>query len=97
MVILSEGSVNIPVDLRQEPLAFPEPTVPGSFMWTRNGQPLTGYDVTYSNVTFTRVKRSDAGNYVVTATNFVGNATSTQQIGTATGSFNLDVCVCVCV
>ena len=88
---LKENSENIPVDLRQEPLAFPEPTIPGSFMWTKDEQPLTGFDLTYSNVTFTRIRRAEAGSYFVTATNYVGNTTSTQQIGTDIGSFYLDV------
>ena len=91
LVKLRENSENIPVDLRQEPLAFPESTIPGSFIWTKDGQPLTGFDLTYSNVTFTRVRREDAGSYAVTATNYVGNTASTQQIGTDTGSFYLDV------
>ena len=76
VVRLQEGrEVNVPVDLRQDPPAFPEPT---DFTWMRNGQPLlrSGLTTTYSNVTFDSVMRSDAGNYTVTATNFLLNDSS---------------------
>ena len=91
VVRLQEKSeVNVPVDLRQDPPAFPEPTEP-NFTWMRNGQPLrSGLTTTYSNVTFDSVARSDAGNYTVTATNFLLND-STIQVGSDSGSFYLDV------
>ena len=95
MVRLQEGSeVNVPVDLRQDPLAFPEPT---DFTWMRNGQPSlrSGLTTTYSNVTFDSVMRSDAGNYTVTATNFLLNDFS-RPIGSDSGSFYLDV-LCKCL
>ena len=83
-----KGEVDIPVDLRQDPPAFPEPT---DFTWTRNGLTLrSGLTSTYSSVTFNSVVRSDAGNYTVTATNFLLNDSS-RPIGSDPGSFYLDV------
>ena len=87
---IEEGDENVPVDLRQEPTAFPEPTMSGSFTWNKDGQPLTGLALTYSNVTFSTVRRTDAGNYTVSAMNFVLGST-TKQIGSDNGSFYLDV------
>ena len=94
VVKLQERSeVNVPVDLRQDPPAFPEPT---NFTWMRNGQASlrSGLTTTYSNVTFDSVMRSDAGNYTVTATNFLLNDSS-RPIGSDSGSFYLDV-LCKC-
>ena len=89
-VRIEEGDENVPVDLCQDPVPFPEPTAPDSFTWNRDGQPLTGLALTYSNVTFPTVRRTDTGNYTVSATNFVfGN--SMEQVGNDTGSFYLDV------
>ena len=70
LVRIEENSENVPVDLRQEPAAFPEPT---SFRWYKDGQPLTQADcpLTYSNVTFNTIRREDAGSYSVSATNFI--------------------------
>ena len=66
---IEEGSESIPVDIRQDPFAFPEPTL---FHWSKDGQPLrAGLSFTYSNVTFDTIKRADAGNYTVSATNFI--------------------------
>ena len=87
MVVLEENSENIPVDLRQDPPAFPEPTM---FTWYRNGVVLNGFDQTYSNLTFGTITRENAANYTVSATNFVLNS-ATKQVGTDTGSFNLNV------
>ena len=89
MVKIEENSLNIPIDLRQEPAAFPEPT---SFHWYKDGQRLTEADrpPTYSNVTFSTVRREDAGNYTVSATNFVVGS-NVEQVGNDTGSFFLDV------
>ena len=85
----------VPVDLTEGFAAFPEP----SFSWTRNGQPFTAPGLNYSTVVFDNVKREDAGNYNVSATNFILNST-TEQVGNDTGSFYLDVlcklcCICV--
>ena len=91
LVRIEENSENVPVDLRQEPAAFPEPTV---FNWYRDGQLQTtraDRRLTYSNVTFNTIRREDAGNYTVSATNFVIGSSDTQQVGNDTGSFNLDV------
>ena len=82
-----EYSENVPVDLRQDPAAFPEPSL---FSWNKDGQPLTGLPLTYSNVTFDTVRRVDAGNYTVSAANFVIGS-STEQVGSGIGSFYLDV------
>ena len=38
LVRIEENSENVPVDLRQEPAAFPEPTI---FNWYRDGELLT--------------------------------------------------------
>ena len=84
-----ENSLNIPIDLSQDPAAFPEPT---SYTWTRNGGQLSSppYMLTYSTVTFSSVSRNDAGNYMVSATNFVLD-NDTLQVGSDTGAFILDV------
>ena len=98
-VMIGENTENVLIDLRQDPVAFPEPNMTDSFTWKKDGQPLTGLAVTYSNVTFPTVRRTDTGNYTVSATNF-GFGDSMEQVGTDTGSFYLDVlckCVCVCV
>ena len=82
-----DNSQDVPVDLHQEPAAFPEPTL---FSWNKDGQPLTGLPLTYSNVTFPTVRRADAGNYTVSATNFAFENPPV-LIGSDTGSFFLDV------
>ena len=88
MVMIQEGSVNIPVDISQEPLAFPEPT---NFMWLKDRQPLrNGLTKTYSNVTFNSVSRTDSGMYTVSAANTLLSDTS-QEIGNDSGSFHLNV------
>ena len=87
MYRIVENSLNVPVDLSQEPVAFP---IPSNFTWTRNGATLSDPALTYSTVTFPSVSRSDAGNYVVSATNFVLD-NDTAQVGSDMGSFSLDV------
>ena len=86
---IEENSENVPVNLLQEPTAYP---LPSSFMWRKDGQLVDGSRVslTYSNATFAKVAREDDGVYTVSATNFVIGS-STQQVGTDTGSFRLDV------
>ena len=89
MVRIEENSENVQVDLRQVPAAFPEPTM---FTWYRSGQELISLPRTYSNVTFATIRRADAGNYTVSATNFVlPGSPGTMQVGNDTGSFYLDV------
>ena len=89
---IEEGSESIPVDIRQDPFAFPEPTL---FHWSKDGQPLrAGLSFTYSNVTFDTIKRADAGNYTVSATNFIIGS-NVEQVGNDTGGFFLDV-ICEC-
>ena len=87
-----ENSQNVSIDLRQEPAAFPEPTL---FNWKKDGQPLTNQlSLTYSNVTFDTVRRADTGNYTVAATNFVLPGSpdhENNQVGNDSGSFYLDV------
>ena len=92
---IEENSMNVPIDLRQEPAAFPEPT---SFQWYKNGQRLTEADcpLTYSNVTFSTVRREDAGNYTISATNFIISS-NTEQVGNDTGNFYLDVICKFCI
>ena len=89
MVKILENSQNVTIDLRQEPDAFPEPTL---FSWNKDGQPLADLLLTYSNVTFDTVTRTDTGNYTITATNFVlPGSPGANQVGNDTGSFYLDV------
>ena len=99
MVKILENTSNVTINLQQELVAFPEPTL---FSWSKDGQPLMADLVlTYSNVTFATVRRADTGNYTITATNFVlPGSPGTDQVGNDTGSFYLDVicksyyCVC---
>ena len=86
-VKIEENRENISVDLRQEPAAFPEPT---SFVWYKDGLPLTDFKQTYSNVTFDSIGRMDVGNYTVFARNFISGG-SMERVGNDTGSFHLDV------
>ena len=95
-VKVQEGSENVPVDIRQDSAAFPEPS---NFTWMRDGQPLrqNGLITTYSSVTFTTIGRDDAGNYTVFATNFFLHIPR-QQVGNDSGSFYLDVlCKSICI
>ena len=88
MVRVLENSRNIPIDISEDPPAFPTDTV--SSVWTRDGQPLrSGPDIslTYSTVTFTNVDRQDSGNYFVVASNVVEG----REVGNDAGRFNLDV------
>ena len=89
LVLIEENSLNVPIDLHQEQVAFPEPSV---FSWNKDGQPLRTdqYLLTYSNITFNVVRIYDAGNYTVSAINFVLGGT-VEQVGNDTGSFYLDV------
>ena len=93
LVKIEEGSRNITVDLRQDPATFPEPTL---FNWSKDGQPLSATELTltYSSITIDTVRRDDAGNYTVTATNFVLSESDipvANQLSNDTGSFYLDV------
>ena len=90
MVKVLENTSNVTIDLQQELAAFPEPTL---FSWNKDGQPLVADLLsTHSNVTFATVRRSDTGNYTITATNFVlPGSPGTDQVGNDTGSFYLDV------
>ena len=90
-----ENSLNVPIDLSQDPAAFPEPT---TYTWARNGAPLSGPPptLTYSSVTFLLVSRNDAGNYAVSATNFDLN--NNTVVGSDVGSFSLTViCMFACL
>ena len=96
MVRVLEISRNFPVDISQDPTAFPTETV--SSEWTRDGLPLSsGPDIslTYSTVTFTGVDKLDSGYYSVFASNVVEGT----EVGNDTGSFSLDVIckLCVCL
>ena len=84
---IEENTSNVEIDLRQEPAGFPKPT---SFIWSKDGWPVTGPVQTYSSVTFATVRREDAGNYAVSATSYALGST-TEQVGSDTGSFFLDV------
>ena len=87
LVKVEENQESITIDLLQEPAAFPQPS---SFVWYKDGLLLTGFDQTYSNVTFDAIERTDVGNYTVLAMNF-GSGGSLEQVGNDTGSFFLDV------
>ena len=87
LVRIEEGTETITIDIYQEPAAFPEPS---SFIWSKDGAPLTSLIQTYSSVTFTTFGRNDTGNYTVSATNFLLD-NLTNQVGNDTGSFLLDV------
>ena len=95
MVRVVENSRNFPIDISQEPTAFPTDTV--SFEWTKGVQPLSsgpGLSLTYSTVTFSNLDRQDSGNYSI----FASNVVEGREVGNDTGSFNLNViCKCVCV
>ena len=92
MLNIVENTLNVPVELSRSPAAFPEPTL---FNWNKDGQAFTSPSLTYSRVTFTPLRRSDAGNYVVSATNFIID-TSPNQVGNDTGSFFLNV-ICMLI
>ena len=90
VVRVLEGRRNVSVDLALDPRAFP---VPFLFSWTKGGESLTtvtGPTLTYSTAAFDTIERQDSGDYAVNATNFILD-NPTQQIGSDTGSFTLDV------
>ena len=87
MYRIEENSLNVPVDLSGETTVFPTPT---DFSWTRDGSLLNNPTLTYSTIVFPSISRSDAGNYAVSATNFILNS-DTVQVGSDMGSFSLDV------
>ena len=91
LIKLKENSENVPVDLRQEPVAFPDEPI--SFSWVKDGQLLTQIDhpLTHSNVTFDTVSRADTGTYTASATNFAVPNFEPRLVGSDTGSFYLDV------
>ena len=96
MFMIVENSSNVLVDLSQDSAAFPEPVL---YNWTRNDVQLSSPSsvLTYSTITFPSVSRSDAGSYVVSATNFVLD-NDTVPIGSDTGSFSMDViCKIACL
>ena len=96
LVKIQEGDLNVPINLLQEPAAFPAPS---NFEWLRDGQSVRqiGLTTTYSSVLFSSVLRSDAGNYTVSVTNFLLD-NATQPVGSDMGSFSLDVlCKWTCI
>ena len=83
-----EGKRNVPIDLALDPPAYP---IPSSFSWMIDRESLnTSPALTYSTATFDTIERLDSGDYAVNATNFIPD-NPTQQIGSDTGSFTLDV------
>ena len=90
LVRLVEDGSAIAVNLSKGLAPFPQP----SFNWTKDGRLLSSPALTYSSVTFDSIRRVDAGIYNVSATNFVLN--STDQVGSDTGSFYLDVLCELC-
>ena len=87
LVRIEEGDINVPIDLSQEPAAFPEPSI---FLWNVNGQPLTNLPQSYSSVNFFTIRQIHAGNYSVFAASYL-LTDPTAQVGNDTGSFYLDV------
>ena len=89
LVKIQEYDLNVPINLLQDPIAFPEPS---SFDWLKDGQPLrqSGLSITYYSVMFFSVMRSDAGSYTVSTTNFLLDNVI-QPVGSDSGSFYLDV------
>ena len=83
-----ENTERLTVNLLQEPSAFPNP----NFTWLKDNELLTDSSITtsYSHITFPSVRREDAGNYSISVTNLVLSS-STEQVGSDTGSFYLDV------
>ena len=98
MVQIEENSENVWIEVGLDPEPFPLDTL--SFSWTRNGQPLQlndesgGLALGFSSVTFAMIERSDSGEYFVSASNHVIGSPS-QQIGSDTGGFSVDV-ICKC-
>ena len=90
LVRLVEDGSAIAVNLSKDLAPFPQP----SFNWTKDGRLLSSPALTYSSVTFDSIRRVDAGIYNVSAINFVLN--STDQVGSDTGSFYLDVLCELC-
>ena len=84
---IAENTVSVPVELRQGPAAFPEPTL---YSWTKDGVTFNNPTLTYSSVTFSPLRRSDTGVYLVSATNYILGS-NTEQVGNDTGSFFLNV------
>ena len=82
-----DNTISVPVELRETPVAFPEPTV---YTWSKDGQAFNHPSLTYSRITFAPLRRSDAGNYMVSATNYILGSNS-EQVGNDTGSFFLNV------
>lgn len=85
---IREDDEDITINLNQNPAVFPKPR---TFKWSKDGKLLSAdLNVTYFSVTFSSVRKSDAGNYTVYVANFLLE-NSSQQIENVTGSFVLDV------
>ena len=85
---IQDGDTDVTVDLHQDPTPFPEPTI---FTWSKDGQLLSAdYSLTNSKISFPSIVRTNTGNYTVSTTNFWLDD-STQQVGSDTGNFYLDV------
>jgi hypothetical protein len=82
-----ENTDSVPVELSRSPAAFPEPAL---FNWSKDGEVFNSPSLTYSSITFTPLRRSDTGNYMVSASNYVIDS-NTEQVGNDTGSFFLNV------
>ena len=54
---------------------------------------MSGPVLTYNNITFNNVRRTDVGNYTVVATSYVHNS-MTELVGNDIGGFYLDI-LCV--
>lgn len=92
MVQIEENSVNVRIEIGLDSEPFPLDTL--SFSWTRNGQPLSdesgGLALAFSSVMFAMIERSDSSEYFVSASNHATGNPS-QQIGSDTGGFSVDV------
>ena len=87
MLNIVENTVSVPVELSEGPAAYPQPTL---FNWTKDGQTFNNPTLNYSSVTFSPLRRTDSGNYLVSATNYILGS-NTDQVGNDTGSFYLNV------
>lgn len=86
-----EGDGEFVIDLAELPLSAPDPS---DYTWYLNGEAITSDNrrtlghPTYSTLRITRLDPTDLGNYSLRATNYLKNGS---VIGSATGSFNLNV------
>lgn len=92
------GSRNVMIDLRINPLPFPEPskiTIKKNGQWIPVSRKYDGFTLINDSVLFfDEITKDHAGMYYLTATNYhLDN--SSREVGTFTGNFTLNV-ICEC-